>query len=244
VSNNDVIQVWDLQQGKLFREFSVPTNFPADINCFIDQDKTLVVGYLGNDDLEEWDIATGKKLRSWQGIPNWYSDRFSPDGQFCLTWRPDDKALLRNLADGHETSLNLDARQQLSDLRFSPDGKLLAVASEYGFAKLFDLDAPRELATLHGFLMGVHSAAFSPDGTRLAFGGDGTEAVKLWDVASLEEVVTLGAQGSVFLSTKFSPDGNVLGSLNFSGVLCLWRAPSWDEINTAEAKEKAEIQQP
>ena len=97
---------------------------------------------------------------------------------------------------------------------------------------------------MHGFLMGVNSVAFSADGTRLALGSDGREAVKLWDVASLEEVVTLAAHGSVFISTKFSPDGNVLGSLNASGILYLWRAPSWDEINAAEAKEKAKIQQP
>jgi WD40 repeat protein len=244
VSTNHVIQVWDLQEGKLFHQFAVSTNFQAEVNCFMDQDTTVIVGYYGNDDLEEWDIATGKKMRSWQGIRDWYRDRISPNGQFCLTWRRDDTALLRNLADGHETSLNLDAKKQFSGLSFSPDGKLLAVASQYGFAKLFDLDAPRELATLHGFLMGVHSVAFSADGTRLALGSNGSEAIKLWDVASLEEVVTLGAQGSVFFSTKFSPDGNVLGSLNESGVLYLWRAPSWDEINAAEAKEKTEIQQP
>jgi WD40 repeat protein len=243
-STNDVIQVWDLQHGKLVHQFAVSTNFRADINCFIDQDKTLIVTYFGNDNVEEWDIATGEKMRSWQGIRDWDYARISPNGQLCLTWRNDDTALLRNLADGHETSLNLDAKKQFSGLSFSPDGKLLAVASYYGFAKLFDVDTQRELATLQGFLMGVHSAAFSPDGTRLALGSDGKEAIKLWDVASLEEVATLGAQGSVFESIKFSPDGNVLGSFNGSGVLCLWRAPSWDEINTAEAKEKAEIQQP
>jgi WD40 repeat protein/serine/threonine protein kinase len=247
VSTNNVIQVWDLQHEQhesLFRQFMVPTNFPANVNCFIDQDKTLIVTYGGNDDVEEWDIATGKKMRSWQGIRDWYFVRISPNGQFCVTWRKDDTALLRNLADGNENNLDLNGKTQVSDLSFSPDGKLLAVASMYGFARMFDVDTQRELATLHGFLMGVHSVAFSPDGTRLALGSDGREAVKLWDVASLEEVATLGAQGSVFLSTKFSPDGNVLGSLNDSGVLYLWRAPSWDEINGAEAKEKASTKQP
>ena len=111
-----------------------------------------------------------------------------------MTWREDDAALLRNLADGHETNLNLEQNNKFLICAFSPDGKLLAVASMYGFAKLFDVDTPRELATLHGFLMGVHSVAFSPDGTRLALGSDGREAVKLWDVASLQEVATLGAR--------------------------------------------------
>ena len=34
---------------------------------------------------------------------------------------------------------------------------------------------------------------------------------------------------------SFAPDGNVLGSMNDHGLLHLWRAPSWEEI---EAKEK------
>jgi eukaryotic-like serine/threonine-protein kinase len=123
VSTNNVIQVWDLQHDSLFRQFAVPTNFPAVAEFFRDQDKTLIVGYAGNDDLEEWDIATGKKVRSWQGIRDWYGELFSQDGQFCLTWRRDDMALLRNLADDHEASLKLNGRKQVSDLSFSPDGK-------------------------------------------------------------------------------------------------------------------------
>ncbi|MGC9940569.1 MAG: protein kinase [Verrucomicrobiota bacterium] len=244
VSTNNVIQVWDLQQGRLFQEFAVSTNFPAVPEPFLNQDKTLVVGYAGNDDLEEWDIATGKKILSWEGLHGWNYQRISPNGQFCLTLGDDDVALLRNLADGHETSLYLDGKRQISGLSFSPNGKLMAFASAYGFAKLFDFDARRELATLRGFLLGVHSVAFSPDGTRLALGSNEREAVKLWDVASLEEVATLGARGSLFLSTRFSPDGNTLGSMNGSGELYLWRAPSWAEINMAEAQEKARDTQP
>ena len=35
-----------------------------------------------------------------------------------------------------------------------------------------------------------------------------------------------------------------LAPLSSDGILNVWRAPSWAEINTAEAKEKAEIKQP
>jgi WD40 repeat protein len=96
--------------------------------------------------------------------------------------------------------------------------------------------------------------AFSPDSTRLALGGSGNEAVKLWDVASYQELLTLGAEGSVYRQTAFSSDGSVIGSMSDAGTLCLWRAPSWEEINAAEAKDppspgyggqgKAEIKQP
>ncbi len=34
----------------------------------------------------------------------------------------------------------------------------------------------------------------------------------------------------------FPRDGNVLGSINRSGLLHLWRAPSWEEIEEAEKR--------
>ena len=83
--------------------------------------------------------------------------------------------------------------------------------------------------------MGVHSAAFSPDGARLALGGNGAEAIKVYDVGSHLELVALEGRGSVFVAASgFSPDGSLLGSMNARGVLHLWRAPSWAEIEATE----------
>ena len=80
------------------------------------------------------------------------------------------------------------------------------------------------------------SAAFSPDEKRLAIGSNAREAVKLWDTDSYHELLTLEGQGSFFHSTAFSPDGNILGSINMRGTLFLWRAPSMEEIGKLEAR--------
>lgn len=51
-------------------------------------------------------------------------------------------------------------------------------------------------------------------------------------------MLTLEAEGSLFWQTGFSRDGNLLGSSNMnSGILHVWRAPTWQEI---EGLEKAE----
>ena len=101
---------------------------------------------------------------------------------------------------------------------------------------MFASDSLRELAVLRGFLLGVQSVAFSPDGTRLATGGGGSkEAIKLWDMESQQELLTLEGQGSLFDSSAFSPDGNLLGSRNRFGLLHVWRAPPWGEIEAAES---------
>jgi WD40 repeat protein len=92
------------------------------------------------------------------------------------------------------------------------------------------------VATLRGFLLGVHSVAFSPDGTRLAVGSAGHEAIKLWDVESHQELLTLEGQGSLFHATAFSPDGNLMGSRNSAYTLHLWQAKSWAELESEEEK--------
>ena len=81
------------------------------------------------------------------------------------------------------------------------------------------------------------SAALSPDGKRLALGGFGRRAVTLWDIESQQELLALEGEGSNFWRSEFSPDGNVLASENMKGVLHLWRAPSWAEIEAAESQE-------
>jgi WD40 repeat protein len=112
-------------------------------------------------------------------------------------------------------------------------------------ARFEDTATWQEQATLRGFLESVNSAVFSPDDRRLATSGSNpSEALKLWDVASWQELLTLEGAGSLFALTAFSPDGNTIGTLSDDGILNVWRAPSWAEINAAEAKEQAEVKQP
>ena len=90
------------------------------------------------------------------------------------------------------------------------------------------------LAPLRGAVP-VTTLAFSPDGRRLASGGThAREAVKLWDLATHRELLSLQGEGEFFSHIDFSPDGSTLVATSFSGVTHLWRAPSWADIEAAE----------
>ena len=128
--------------------------------------------------------------------------------------------------------------------RISPDGKLLAAVSEYGHISLFnmaDIIAGKNVAPavkLPGFLMCPHSVAFSPGGDRIVAGGDFTQALKLYDSNSHEEVLNLSSNGWDCHELRLSPDGNVIAA-DTDGPVHVWRAPSWAQIEAAEAADRA-----
>ena len=122
-------------------------------------------------------------------------------------------------------------------LAVSADGRLVASSTHGGLVRLFDPETGELIESVHGHLNGAHSVAFSPDGRRLISASGGREAVKLWDVSTLQELLTLSGTGSTLEAARWSADGDVILA---GAPWQAWRAPSWDEIAAAEAKEKAE----
>ena len=232
------IRVWDVRRPALLREWT--NGIAPEPIAFLADGKRLVT--VDRDGIHrEWDLTTWKETRSWRGVarfPVGNTPAFSPDERWCLSFGFEGGGLIKDLTTRSERNLNLNIKQ-VWDAAISPDGKLLAATGEHGFAKLWETATFQEVGPpLQGARQAVFSVAFSPDNKRLAIGSSGIEAIKLWDVGSQEELLTLDGQGSRFRRTAFSPDGNVLGSMNEKGVLHLWRAASWAEIEAAEKAER------
>ena len=209
---------------------------------FLPHTKKLFILCSDDSSVHEWNLAEGRETRSWRTLQHKNADAglaATTDEQGLLIYHGS-WGLLRNAANGGERIITHD----LQGATLSPDGKHYANVSKAGFAKLWEAETLREVHTFGRFLLGAHTVTFSPDGKRLAAGSGGHEAIRLWDVESKQELLTLAGQGLVFMKSAFSADGNVLGAMNDQGVLHLWRAPSWEEIEAEEANEKAESKQP
>jgi WD40 repeat protein len=61
----------------------------------------------------------------------------------------------------------------------------------------------------------------------------GREAVKLWDVSTRQELLTLAGTGSLLYAARWSADGDLILA---GAPWQAWRAPSWEEIAAAEAQ--------
>jgi WD40 repeat protein len=120
----------------------------------------------------------------------------------------------------------------VTNLAFSPGGRLLATSSEDHTAKLWDLGSGRLERTLRGHAGTVGSVAFAPGGRTLATGGaDGT--VKLWGVASGRLLRSLPDGG---YPVAFSSNGRLLAAASGNPV-SLWSTRSWQVVATLRGSD-------
>jgi DNA-binding beta-propeller fold protein YncE len=118
-----------------------------------------------------------------------------------------------------------------SQVTFSPDGRLLAVAHSI---RVY-LYAAADLREVRFLLTGspVLSVAFSPNGQALASGYlDST--IRLWDAASGALLRTLEGHTSRVLGVAFSPDSRLLASASWDNTIRLWDAASGALLRTLE----------
>jgi WD40 repeat protein len=128
-------------------------------------------------------------------------------------------------------------------LAVSPDGRLVAVTTESGTVRLCNAVTGQLIQDLLGHLNAAIGVAFSKDGRRLISTGGG--CVKLWDVGTGRELLKFLGKVQTPGSGSYVADGQGLGRANWiaDGDTILagrpwqaWRAPSWEEIAAAEAK--------
>ena len=131
---------------------------------------------------------------------------------------------------------------QISCLAISQDGRLLAAGTSFNLIHLWDVNSGQQLGILRGHVSGLADLSFSPDGKTLASCGD--NRLKLWNIETVQEILTLARFSSQGLVTMFSSDGSALATSQVDGHGQLWRAPSFEEIAATEAKEKAEGRHP
>ena len=264
-SRDHTIKLWEVASGKELRTLQGHEN--AVRSVVFSPDGQTLASRSADYTIKLWSVATGKELRTFRyaaaKLPTLHdyflgSVVFSPDGKTLASGNIcqlrygglvecDDKTIkLWDVASGRELRTLEGHAVGATSVAFSPDGQTLASGGGEGTIKLWNFANGKELHTLQGqrhelspgHTFGVDSVAFSPDGQMLASGGMEDGTIRLWKVASGEELRALQGLRTV-LSVALSPDGQMLAASTWesskSGLaIKLWKIANGMELRTLQ----------
>lgn len=173
-------------------------------------------------------------------------------GRTRAAFFPDGATLVTGDARGNLRLWDLETRRMIReaplagrfivDVAVSPDGRLVAVATEEGVVRLRDARTLEEVRTLIGHRGPVAAVAFGALGGRpiVATGGsDGT--VRVWDAASGAALVTFQGQQGVVRDVAVTADGSTVASVADDGTLVFWPCEVCGSIDEVRALARERV---
>lgn len=215
VSSTDLgnLSVYDMATGQQLPHVGKPGYGYNGMLRFSPDSRTLLtLGALTDDNQEAtlWDMATGSELltRPIQGLPAVVD--FSPDGK---RFAVNESQFVRivDISSGQDVvKLSGHAGLVENGLQFNADGTRLVTVASDGTTRFWDAATGQSLLTVFGNDARIKSAAFSPDGTRLATLSQ--KSVQTWAIAPTDtrEWLAVPAALDCDCMLAYSPDGLLL----------------------------------
>jgi WD40 repeat protein/serine/threonine protein kinase len=218
------VRLWNAATRKIVAELPLE-------NCAglgISQDgKTLVTStYMGQISL--WRIPEMTQLTNYpcEQVGEWAGTGFAVASDFSLAAYGAKGGLLRviDLRSGKELWSVVAAKDRLTALAFSPDGKTLASAAGFSESdiRLWDVATGAEaIPPLTGHKSWVGSLVFSADGKKL-FSCSADQTIRVWDLAGRKCLDVLRGHHLEVWRLALSQNEKTLFSGSKDGEVCAW----------------------
>ena len=204
---------------------------------------------------------TGMIVDRWLAHPpalnnNWYSNNgeiaFGPDGQAIVTWGTASFARIWDFdpkgGQAFEGSpaariprIELGHQGRVLDLKFSPDGKMIATSEWDGDrVQVWDYATGERLGQPMKHPDWVMGIRFSPDGQQIA-SACRDRSVRLWDWRTGQLICPPMPHNDETHDAAFSPDGKTIVTTCYEGSVGIWEAKTGKRLTPAIATDSRGI---
>jgi WD40 repeat protein len=125
---------------------------------------------------------------------------------------------------GKEIRAMAGHKKEITNVAFSPDGKMLLTSSFDTTVRLWDVADGREIKRFTGHTHRVECAVFTGDGKRVvSCGNQENPTLRLWDVASGQQLLQGAEVVDGFLGVAVLPDHCHCVTAGRDDMVRLWR---------------------
>ena len=182
--------------------------------------KLLASGSIDNN-INIWDLKTGKMKQTLTGTSNINSLVFSTDSKLLVSGNDDATIRIWDLISYKEKMVLQGHNQSVSSVLITKDSKTIISSSRDSTIKFWNIESGQQFDTLEGHTKNVSSIALTEDNSILASGSyDGS--VKLWDLNSYKLIKTFKGHTSPVTVVLFSPNGKNIYSGSGDSSIRLW----------------------
>ncbi len=192
-----------------------------------------------------WDVESGELLRTLaEGTEGRGDVAFTPDGRLvAASTCSRSSSVAARVWDVQSGEVIFEVPGCGRGIALSDDGDLLAVdtRADRDNIRVWDLRSGEQVATftLPAAILGP--IELSADGAVLVAGG--VTSVKVWDVATGEELVDLGPASAGTYDVALSPDEGTIGTANADGTVRTWDATTGGELLRLQVADTGEVRE-
>ena len=231
-----IATVWDISSGELL--FTLDSTAVGGID--FSPNGNYLISSNPNGLIDVWDATTGQHLSmtlAHNGRPI-NEVIFNDDGSLVASASPP-----RELVYGASRPMDFKKFKQflghdgaVHSAEFSPDGHYLVTADTGdGTARLWDitLAGRSEVNAIASHTAVNADLRLIADGSQLVtVGYDGV--LKVWDMASGDDVIMLQAHEKRIIRMDASPDGKIIATASDDGTIKLWDTDTWELLATLD----------
>ncbi|MGA9526337.1 MAG: protein kinase [Myxococcaceae bacterium] len=240
--------LWDLPRGERIKTLELGPN-PFSI-AFNEATHSLLTSNHGRTfkSAKNWSLEKGALLWEAPHPRMVHNVAVSTDGASYATAGYDGAVRLLDARTG-EVRLTVPlGTERLSAVTFSPDGTELAATDGAGFVFLVDARTGKTTRSFHAHPTWIQDIEYSRDGRRLVTAGRQDHQVRVWEHATLRQLLNLNTHTDNVMRASFSADGRLIATVGVdhhahlfeasSGhLLRSWRGPAYTAEFTPDGRE-------